>query len=181
MTLNYNRVWSTMNDLELVTSKICSAREIIDSAASALQEQRYEKAESMIYAANEFLEYYLHEFDSKFKDAWKETVCKMNPNKQSFKDWESFYYPEEYSNSIKYTDEELDAMCDHAEKQGNKVIKWRIPVELDAASGEYYIQFPDDLLERTGWKENDKINWVDNKDGTFTLTKYTKPLGMDEC
>jgi DNA-binding MltR family transcriptional regulator len=32
MTLNYDRVWKTLNELEAVSSKICSAREILDSA-----------------------------------------------------------------------------------------------------------------------------------------------------
>jgi hypothetical protein len=63
----------------------------------------------------------------------------------------------------------------------DKVKKWILPVEVDGPSGEYYVIFPDDLLEQAGWEESDELNWVDNKDGTFTLTKVTRPLGMDEC
>jgi hypothetical protein len=37
MTLNYNKVWDTMNSLEMVTSKVCSAREILNSAIDALE------------------------------------------------------------------------------------------------------------------------------------------------
>jgi hypothetical protein len=69
-----NKVWEVMNDLEMVTSKICSAREILDCATDAIQEHQYEKAESLITAAYEFLGYYLEEFDERFKKAWKETV-----------------------------------------------------------------------------------------------------------
>ena len=63
-----------MNDLEMVTSKICSAREIIDSAIDKIQEHQYDKAEMMMSAAYEYLEYYLQEFDDKFKLAWQATV-----------------------------------------------------------------------------------------------------------
>ncbi len=69
-----------MNELEMVTSKICSARDILDSATDALQQHRYDKAESMITAAHEFLGYYLQEFDQKFKDAWQETVVSPKNN-----------------------------------------------------------------------------------------------------
>lgn len=72
-----SKVWEVMNDLEMVTSKIVSAREIIDAAVDRLQDHQYDKAETMIVAAYEFLEYYLQEFDEKFKLAWQETVVKQ--------------------------------------------------------------------------------------------------------
>ena len=53
----------------------------------------------------------------------------------------------------------------------DKVVKWRLPVEIDSISGEYYFTLPDDLLEKTGWKENDALHWVDNGNGSFTLQK----------
>jgi hypothetical protein len=37
MTLDYQRTWEVLNDLEMVTSKICSAREILDSVIDALE------------------------------------------------------------------------------------------------------------------------------------------------
>jgi len=63
-----------MNDLEMVTSKICSAREMIDVVSESIQNSDYDRAEAMANAAYEFLGYYLEEFDVKFKKAWKETV-----------------------------------------------------------------------------------------------------------
>ena len=63
----------------------------------------------------------------------------------------------------------------------DKVVKWRLPVEVDAFSGEYYFTLPDELLEKTGWKEDDALHWVDNGDGSFTLQKVEEPLRMDEC
>jgi len=74
--------------------------------------------------------------------------------------WEENYYPEEV----------LNAMCDEAEKQ-DKVVKWRLPVQVDGLTGECYIQLPDDLLEATGLKENDTVEWIDRKDGSFEMRK----------
>ena len=53
----------------------------------------------------------------------------------------------------------------------DKVVKWRLPVEIDSVSGEYYFTLPEDLLEQTGWKEDDALHWVDNGDGSFTLER----------
>ena len=33
------------------------------------------------------------------------------------------------------------------------------------------ITFPDELIEKLGWKEGDVLQWIDNKDGSFTLKK----------
>ena len=37
--------------------------------------------------------------------------------------------------------------------------------------GEYFIEFPDDVLQEAGWKEGDVIKWSDNGDGSWTLKK----------
>jgi bifunctional DNA-binding transcriptional regulator/antitoxin component of YhaV-PrlF toxin-antitoxin module len=69
---------------------------------------------------------------------------------------------------LQYTDEELDAMCAAAEAK-DKVNKWIIPVDDD-----YNITFPEDLLEQTGWKEGDVLEWIDQGDGSFKLIKKEK-------
>jgi len=33
------------------------------------------------------------------------------------------------------------------------------------------LTFPDELLEVTGWKEDDVLQWISNDDGSFTLVK----------
>jgi hypothetical protein len=87
--------------------------------------------------------------------------------------WEENYYPEEHQ---QYTEEELDAMCAAATsaKMG-KVNKWVLPVEetkdADTDEIEYFITFPDDLLEATDLKEGDQVEWIDNGDGSFKLIK----------
>jgi len=222
-SLDHQKVWNAMNELEMVTSKICSAREILDSAVDRLQEHQYDKVETLLCAADEFLQYYLQEFDIKFKDAWKETVVKINqPETELYcdkddtspeckSDWNNFwvedYYPDQYGNY--YTDKELDEMCAAAEVEQDmkniddflkqdrdsnfpgentvkdKVKKWVLPVEETKISEtdeiEYFITFPDDLLEATNLKEGNQIEWHDQGDGSFILRKVTEPLEMDKC
>ena len=169
MTLNYNRVWSTLNDLEMVSTKISSAREILDCAVDRLQEHQYDKAETLLYAADEFLQYYLEEFDRKFKDAWAETVTKV--------------HQEEYSVSSTCDKDDTSPECKSAWNsfweedviKEDKVVKWVLPIEEvengDTMETEYFITFPDDLLEAANLKPGDEIEWVDRNDGTFILRK----------
>ena len=53
----------------------------------------------------------------------------------------------------------------------DRVVKWQLPVEVDGISGEYYVQFPDDLMEAANIKEDDLIQWIDRGDGSFELRK----------
>jgi len=53
----------------------------------------------------------------------------------------------------------------------DKVVKWQLPVEQDLGSDDYYITFPDDLLEAADLKEGDTVEWVDNNNGTYILRK----------
>ena len=182
MTLNYQKIWNTMNDLEMVTCKVASAREILDSAVDRLQEHQYDKAETLMYAADEFLQYYLEEFDRKFKDAWTETVTKLK--QQEIDDCMPPWGHSDME-ALKYTDEELDAMCDNAAKSvgviakevekivPDKVVKWILPIE-EIDCDECIINFPDDLLEATDLKEGDEVEWVDRGDGSFLIRKVNK-------
>ena len=91
--------------------------------------------------------------------------------KKSWSDfWEEHYYPEEHQ---QYTDEEIDEMCAAAEAK-DQVKRWILPVDDD-----YNITFPEDLLEQTGWKEGDTLQWIDQGDGSFKMIKVTKQLGME--
>jgi len=240
-----SKVWDVMNDLEMVTSKIVSAREIIDTAAEAIQKHEYDKAETLAMAAYEFLGYYLDEFDAKFKLAWQETVKKQDngfevdttlddcmppwghsdleyaskheplscnkddPSPECKGAWNSFweenYYPEEHSghyydysrndpNRLNYEQGWVYESPDGGKtvtkrKPGSsektvvkedKVVKWQLPVEMDP-SGEYFVTFPDDLLEAANLKEGDTVEWIGKDNGSYLLKKVTKPLGMDEC
>ena len=74
MPIKYQKVWDTMNDLEMIIAKVVSAREMIDIANEAVSVNDQDRAEKMTMAAYEFLGYFIEEFDKKFKDAWKATV-----------------------------------------------------------------------------------------------------------
>ena len=82
-----------------------------------------------------------------------------------------------------YTDKEMDAMCDNAAKQ-DKVIRWQLPVEEEndyiTGEKEYFITFPDDLLEAANLKPGDEVFWEDKNDGSFLLRKTTQPKSYDE-
>tara|TARA_B100000003_G_C10824014_1_gene328126 strand:+ start:459 stop:608 length:150 start_codon:yes stop_codon:yes gene_type:complete len=38
-------------------------------------------------------------------------------------------------------------------------------------SDDGILTFPKDFLEEVGWKEGDVLEWIDNKDGSFSLVK----------
>jgi hypothetical protein len=235
MTLDYQKIWKSMNDLETVSSKICSAREILDSAIESLESGNRQKTETLLYAADEFLQYYLEDFDRKFKVAWNETVVKLkeedpcmppwghsdleylSKHKESLtcdKDdsspeckgswtsfWEENYYPEEYKGSTvssnnyygslaQWTYKGKSATYDEIVADGwemtadgfwwrepkiDKVKKWVLPVEEvedgDTGEQEYFITFPDDLLEAANLKEGDEVEWISQTDNSYILRK----------
>jgi hypothetical protein len=37
--------------------------------------------------------------------------------------------------------------------------------------GNLYVELPDALLNQMGWATGDTLEWLDNQDGTFTITK----------
>lgn len=104
--------------------------------------------------------------------------------------WEENYYPKE---NTSVTQKEKSSSYEEMISAGytmtadgfwippetkDKVVKWQVRVEMDP-SGEYYVVFPDDLLEAANLTEGDKVEWNDNGDGSYTLRK--EPISMDEC
>jgi bifunctional DNA-binding transcriptional regulator/antitoxin component of YhaV-PrlF toxin-antitoxin module len=41
------------------------------------------------------------------------------------------------------------------------------------------LPFSDELLEQVGWKIGDTIEWIDNKDGTWTMRKKDEDAKAD--
>ena len=72
--------------------------------------------------------------------------------------WEENYYPEEY--------------------KADKVKRWVLPVEEDDNTGEYFVSFPDDLLEAANLKEGDFVDWVNQGDGSYLLKKHVERFRM---
>lgn len=48
---------------------------------------------------------------------------------------------------------------------------WTLEVKEDPENGDCILEFPDDLMEEAGWKEGDELDWIDNKNGSYTLKK----------
>ncbi len=48
---------------------------------------------------------------------------------------------------------------------------WTLDVKEDPTTGDAIIEFPEDFLEETKWREGDTLRWIDNKDGSWTLKK----------
>ena len=48
---------------------------------------------------------------------------------------------------------------------------YTITLEEDPETGDLILPFPEDMLKEVGWKEGDTLDWEDNKDGTFSITK----------
>jgi len=190
MTQDYLNTWEALNSLESVTSKIVSAREILDSAIESLESGNRQKTETLLYAVDEFLQYYLEDFDRKFKTAWNETVVKLKQEEYSVSStcdtensspeckgswtsfWEENYYPEEYKGSTV------------SSVKQDKVKRWVLPVEEvengDTGEQEYFITFPDDLLEAANLKEGDSVEYLDRGDGSYILKKIENQMTYDE-
>jgi len=50
-------------------------------------------------------------------------------------------------------------------------MRWILDVIEDEETGDSIITLPEDFLQESGWREGDTIEWIDNKDGTWTLRK----------
>lgn len=49
--------------------------------------------------------------------------------------------------------------------------QYSIELAEDPKTGDLILPFPEEMLEETGWKEGDVLEWHDNKDGSFSMTK----------
>ena len=67
-------------------------------------------------------------------------------------------------------EEEPEEYDDVLPEEEDKVIKWSLPVE-EAEDGEYYITFPEDLLEAAKLAPGDIVEWVDLTENTYLLRK----------
>lgn len=57
----------------------------------------------------------------------------------------------------------------------NTKTSWTVTVEeADDGSGDLVMPLPQEMLDLQGWKEGDTLDWQDNKDGSWSLTKVEK-------
>ncbi len=168
----YQKKWDVMNDLEMTVSKICSAREILDCAIDKLSEGNISKTETLMCAADEFLQMFIKDFDEKFKVAWNEVIDnhkEENLNPQYGDPQEQMPDYISYQGAIE-AGWELTDDGHWIPPSKEKVKNWVLPVEADP-SGEYFFTFPDDLLEAAGLEEGDEVEWFENGDGSYVLKK----------
>ncbi len=52
--------------------------------------------------------------------------------------------------------------------------RWEITVEEDPTTGDLILPLPKELLELQGWQEGDELDWTDNGDGSWSLSKAKK-------
>lgn len=48
---------------------------------------------------------------------------------------------------------------------------YTVKLEEDPETGELILPLSYELLKELGWQEGDVLEWTDNKDGSWTLTK----------
>ena len=50
-------------------------------------------------------------------------------------------------------------------------MSYLVTLETDPETGDLVLPLPDELLKEAGWKTGDTLDWKDNGDGTFSMTK----------
>jgi len=48
---------------------------------------------------------------------------------------------------------------------------WTVTLEEDPKTGDLILPFSNEMLEEVGWREGDVLEWIDNKDGSWSLVK----------
>jgi hypothetical protein len=193
-----------MSDFDYRKYSLSKLEDWVCDAISTADATPQEVYDTIVSAITEY-----HDHHKKGFEYTTELLGLLNNNKK-WDEWEETYYPEEYKgstvsssqyetkNGVNYnqyvkakieansawndgwTREYFQTIVDKYEGKKDKVVKWRLPVEEDESSGEYFITFPDDLLEAADLKEGDTVEWVDNLNGSFTLKKVEKQMTHDE-
>ncbi len=112
---------------------------------------------------------------------------KEDPSSECQKSWNSFweehYYPEEVKDDGMRPWGHSDLEYGIANQKKDKVKKWVLPVEetkiAETDETEYFVSFPDDLLEAADLKEGDQIEWIDQGDGSYLLRKVPLKITTD--
>ena len=46
-----------------------------------------------------------------------------------------------------------------------------LEVQEDTETGDLFLEFPVELLNQMGWAEGDDLEWIDNKNGSWSIKK----------
>jgi bifunctional DNA-binding transcriptional regulator/antitoxin component of YhaV-PrlF toxin-antitoxin module len=151
-----------------------SPHEIYSAIREAVREdyQYYKDHSSRAYGLLELLSGYRPVAEKAQKSCDKD-----DPSPECKKSWNSFW--EETDDGMRpWGHSDLEYII--ANQKKDKITKWSLPVEVDEVNGEYFVSFPDDLLEAANLKEGDKVEWVDQGDGSYLLKKVEKQMTHDE-
>ena len=50
-------------------------------------------------------------------------------------------------------------------------MSYTVKLEVDPKTGDLVLPLPEKLMEEVGWQTGDTIDWKDNGDGSFSMTK----------
>lgn len=50
---------------------------------------------------------------------------------------------------------------------------WVVTIEEDTETGEIFVPIPEQIMSAQGWAEGDTLTWVDNYDGSWTISKVS--------
>jgi hypothetical protein len=107
----YKDVWVTMNELDMMTSKIGYIKKMIETASEYIGKRDYDGAESLMDISADYLKYFLDEYDRNFQLAWGAAI---NAGKE-LDDVRAKLSRLENPDNPNYTDEEIEAMTNEAE------------------------------------------------------------------
>ena len=97
----YNKVWSSMNELEAIVTKFSYIKDLSDCIYDAAERHDWDKIQSITSIVSEYTQFVLNEWDVAFNTAWSETVSKMkdaqlscdrnDPSPECKGAWDSFW------------------------------------------------------------------------------------------
>jgi len=158
MTINYEKVWEVMNDLEVSFNKITYIKEILESSIECIDNAQYDRAEALTSASKTLVEWFITEYDEKFRRAWNNTVRELKS--QELESIRNHYFTETEPKEVTQAEESEKTILPVEEaydSNGNTIFS--------------YITFPDSLLQKVNWSPGDILEWNDQGDGSFTLKK----------
>lgn len=57
--------------------------------------------------------------------------------------------------------------------------KFTLLIEEDPETGDLMLPFTDEILAEVGWQIGDTLQWIDNKDGSWTIRKKNEDTQTD--
>lgn len=124
----YSDVWDTMNELDMMTSKLGYIKEMMETALEYLDNHDKTRAESLMYVSCDYIKYYLDEYDRNFRCAWATTTQagkELDDVREKLSRLENQENPQHIDDcmppwghsdmeAMKYTNEKLEAMSNHS-------------------------------------------------------------------